>query len=270
MLTVIFAFVRRAAAAAAPHLARTATAYGFYVLAKELIRGLVEGLGRAVIESVSGSPYVIVTMTFLVFMYAASFLSKQSLLNRKVSAAIVCMFLITLASSKTVMREVKQNIYTSKFMCARSFTKGERNLKQVYRDNNVYTGCDKNKFALALLKAATPEELELFKAVINEGCGYFSSPFNTKQLTHHCIVYADADTFIFLKRKGLLELNDPIQCASKTFAQRDRFMNAYDLARSEGNKPVQRHIQEINKLAGDGLLVRSKQVIKGFFSHNKT
>ena len=267
MYQVILGWLR----ALAPYAAKAAAAAGFAMLIKDMIQAMIQSAGAAVVESVSSSPFVIIAVTCVVFIYAASFLGKKKLLDRRISFAILALFCLTLASSKTVMKEVKQAIHTPQFMTAKAYVSGDRSLKQVYRDNDVYNSDQKHKFAMSLLRANTAEERELFKAVINDGIGWFSCSFNKKELTHNCICYSDIDMFNFLKDKGLLELEESIKYNKKgitTSLSNKQYYCAYDLAVNESNKPIVRRIRELNNMDKHSFYNRSKDTVLGYFYSN--
>lgn len=260
MYQIIIGWLR----AIAPYAARAAATAGVAILIKDMIQAMIQSAGAAVVESVSTSPFVIVAVTSVVFIYAASFLGKKKLLDRRVSFSILALFCVTLACSKTVMKQVKEAIYTPQFMTAKAYVSGERSLSQVYRDNDVYNDDQKHVFAMRLLRANTAEERELFKAVINDGIGWFSCAFDAKELTHNCICYSNADMFKFLKSKNLIELEEPIKYNKKgisTSLSNKQYYCAYDLAVNESNKPIARLIREINNTHKDSLYNKSKVAI---------
>ena len=224
-----------------------------YFAIKDFTFSAASSVGKFAWESMFSSPYFVVLSTCVVFMFFYSYLPTKMLLNRWFSMAVIAMFFGVLFSSKNVVKHFKENVYTPQFLSVRSYLKNERTLNQLFRDNSVKSKSDMNRFAVSLLKAGSEEERKVFRHVINDGVGWFFNPFDKKQLTLNCVIYGDAETFNFLHKKGLIDLEASLKyerSALRSLTGKKLF-TPLEIARMESNKEVEQRIlallTELNK-----------------------
>ena len=231
-----------------PWVGKALGAVTAYFTVKDIVLTLSEKAGKAAVERMALSPYFIVMVTCILFVFMASYLPSKKLLDKRVSWVIVGLFFVALGSSKSVVKHFKEQVYTPQFISAKSYEKGERTLKQVYRDNNVKSDTQKRAFATSLLKAETPEERALFRDVIKDGTGWFTTIFDKKEMTFNCIVYGDIGTFDFLQKMGLIDVEASLKYdrfnAAATVSGKKEF-TPLEVARMEAKNGIEKKIMAL-------------------------
>jgi len=264
------AMIGAAARTVLPYAASGVAAYGAYTTVSSMIGSFIKSLGRSVVESLSTSPYFIMMATGLIFIYAASYLRKKRLLDRKMSAVIVALFVAVMGCSLPVVKHVKRLTFTQERHAAASFAKGEITLDQVERDHRLNNKQAKQAFLVQLIKQGKPEDVVLAKALVSKYNGYLSTSFDKEAVTIACIKYGSLSMFNYLHKQGLLELNKPLELG-KDAGGNHEYRTAFELAERYSNGEAIQRICEINKVAQmtvtQRLLRASKRGLTGLKSY---
>ena len=223
------------------------TALSLYFVAKDFTFSAASSIGKYASESVFSSPYFIVLFTCVLFIFLASYLPLKRLQDRRFSVAIIAMFFVVLLSSKAVVKHVKEQVYTPQFLSAKSYLNNERTLKQVYDDNGIKNKADMNRFAISLMRASSDEEAEVFRHVVKDNMGWLENPFDVGAMTLNCAIYGDAETFDFLRSKGLIDIEAPLKYGRSALRSLSgkKFFTPLEVARMESNRAVERRILAI-------------------------
>ena len=222
---------------------------GFFIV-KQGVETTIDVAGRSVVESMSNSLAFVVFVSAVLALFAISFFSRKTLLNKKVSMLVLGVFCVVVFTSKPVAKEFKKRFHSKEYLYSKMYAQKKVRLKEVYRALKVKNKQTKNELLTTLIKGKRSEERELFKAVIKDNVGLFKNVLNREKITLLVVQYGNVELLDFLHQEGVLELNKKIEYKRSgmlRFIFTDKYLTALEIAKLEGKKEMKERLTKLTK-----------------------
>jgi hypothetical protein len=210
MTRILLRIAPRVLRAARPVASAALSTLGTYFMVKTAAKATVNTVGAGILSQLRNSlPFTIAVAAFA-FIFFASFLGKEILLNKKVSAIIFAAFIAVIATSTPAMRALKTTVYSPSRVIAEQFSKGKKTVTEATEFLGATSDVGVYELAVKLIKNSSSAETKLLKAIVKKNKAFFRKTETKKRLTPIVLEYGSVEVFNLLNKQGFLNIPNEI------------------------------------------------------------